>query len=205
MSQISDFPARYAFTNSDGTLTTEARRMLRAWFTRIGGSSGASVADIELLSLFEPVQQPSEQAIEWAQVVSIGAQADYSPPDLSAVVFELVKEIDALKLQIQCLESQNAELAQVKRFAQDLDISALFTQTPTDWEHPGKIGAKTANAGTFTSVTTAGGATFHTTNTALTDGAGAGAGTITNAPAAGNPTKWLGFSDNGTTRFIPSW
>ena len=54
-------------------------------------------------------------------------------------------------------------------------------------------------------LTTPGGATFHTTSTALTNGAGAAAGTITNAPAAGNPTKWIGINDNGTTRYIPAW
>ncbi len=70
---------------------------------------------------------------------------------------------------------------------------------------PGPIGGGTAAAGTFTSLTTAGGATFHTTNTALTDGAAAGAGTLLNAPAAGNPTKWIGINDNGITRYIPAW
>ena len=54
-------------------------------------------------------------------------------------------------------------------------------------------------------LTTLGGATFHTTSTALTNGAGVGAGTIANAPAAGNPTKWIGVNDNGTTRWIPAW
>lgn len=54
-------------------------------------------------------------------------------------------------------------------------------------------------------LTTAGGATFHTTSTALTNGAGAAAGTITNAPIAGNPTKWIGINDNGTIRYIPAW
>lgn len=54
-------------------------------------------------------------------------------------------------------------------------------------------------------ITTPGGATFHTTNTALTDGAGASAGTIANAPSIGNPTKWIGVNDNGTTRYIPAW
>ena len=43
------------------------------------------------------------------------------------------------------------------------------------------------------------------TRAALTNGAGAGAGTITNAPAAGNPTKWIPINDNGTTRYIPAW
>jgi len=40
---------------------------------------------------------------------------------------------------------------------------------------------------------------------AFTDGAGASTGTLTNAPAAGNPTKWIPINDNGTTRYIPAW
>ena len=70
---------------------------------------------------------------------------------------------------------------------------------------PGPIGGGTPDAGTFTSITTSGGATFHTTNTALTNGAAAAVGTLLNAPAAGNPTKWIGINDNGTTRYIPAW
>ena len=60
--------------------------------------------------------------------------------------------------------------------------------------------------GNFAGVlTTIGGATFHTTSSALTNGAGVAAGTLLNAPAAGNPTKWIGINDNGTTRYIPAW
>jgi hypothetical protein len=44
-----------------------------------------------------------------------------------------------------------------------------------------------------------------TTKTTLTNGAGAGSGTLTNAPTAGNPTKWIPINDNGTTRYIPAW
>jgi len=43
------------------------------------------------------------------------------------------------------------------------------------------------------------------TSSALTSGAGAGAGTITNAPSAGNPTKWIKINDNGVIRAIPAW
>jgi hypothetical protein len=50
-----------------------------------------------------------------------------------------------------------------------------------------------------------GGAQFIQTSSALTNGAGAGAGTITNAPSAGNPTKWIGINDNGTIRYVPAW
>jgi hypothetical protein len=46
---------------------------------------------------------------------------------------------------------------------------------------------------------------LHRTTAALANGAGAGGGTLTNAPSAGNPTKWVPISDNGTTRYIPTW
>lgn len=43
------------------------------------------------------------------------------------------------------------------------------------------------------------------TKTSFTNGAAAAAGTITNAPTAGNPTKWIPVNDNGTTRYLPAW
>lgn len=63
-----------------------------------------------------------------------------------------------------------------------------------------------ATSPTFTAgITVLGGAQFITTNSALTNGAGVGAGTLATAPAAGNPTKWVGINDNGTVRYIPAW
>jgi len=41
--------------------------------------------------------------------------------------------------------------------------------------------------------------------TTLSNGAGAAAGTLANAPVAGNPTKWIPINDNGTIRYIPAW
>jgi len=43
------------------------------------------------------------------------------------------------------------------------------------------------------------------TLTALGNGAAAALGTLTNAPAAGDPTKWIAIDDNGTTRHVPAW
>lgn len=37
------------------------------------------------------------------------------------------------------------------------------------------------------------------------NGAAAGEGTLLNAPAAGNPTKWIPIDDNGTIRYLPAW
>lgn len=70
----------------------------------------------------------------------------------------------------------------------------------------GAYALQVTGAAIFSStVTTLGGATFHTTSSALTDGAGAAVATFTNAPVAGNPTKWIGLNDNGTTRYIPAF
>lgn len=43
------------------------------------------------------------------------------------------------------------------------------------------------------------------TKTSWTNGAGVALGTLTTAPSAGNPTKWIPVDDNGTTRYIPAW
>ena len=39
----------------------------------------------------------------------------------------------------------------------------------------------------------------------FTSGAAAQVGTLTNAPAAGNPTTWIKIIDGGVTRYIPAW
>jgi hypothetical protein len=50
-----------------------------------------------------------------------------------------------------------------------------------------------------------GGGNLLATTSALSNGAGSAPGTITNAPTAGNPTKWVAFDDGGTIRRFPSW
>jgi len=57
------------------------------------------------------------------------------------------------------------------------------------------------NAGLITTNST----TMIASNQAFTNGAAAQLGTLTNAPTAGNPTKWIPINDNGTTRYIPAW
>jgi hypothetical protein len=50
-----------------------------------------------------------------------------------------------------------------------------------------------------------GSSTLLSTSVALADASGTAAGTLANAPVAGNPTKWITINDNGTTRRIPTW
>lgn len=71
------------------------------------------------------------------------------------------------------------------------------------------IGATTDTAGAETLQVTGNlsisSATLLRTYTAFTNNAGASLGTLTNAPAVGNPTKWIPINDNGTIRNIPAW
>lgn len=41
--------------------------------------------------------------------------------------------------------------------------------------------------------------------TTITGGATGNIPTLTVGPVTGNPTKWLPYNDNGTTRYVPSW
>lgn len=68
---------------------------------------------------------------------------------------------------------------------------------------PSYFGGDVTCAGTLI---VAGGSTavLKSTNT-VTSGAGAQIGSLSNCPVSGNPTSWIPFNDNGTTRYIPSW
>jgi hypothetical protein len=92
----------------------------------------------------------------------------------------------------------------------DLAPPQQIVLPPDDLSPPlelGTIAAQNAENVNITGGTVVlnGGATLMGTNAALTNGAGVAAGTLLTAPAAGNPTKWIGINDNGTTRYIPAW
>lgn len=67
------------------------------------------------------------------------------------------------------------------------------------------IGASSPSTGKFTGITNGNVAALIETSVAMNNGAAAALGTITNAPVAGNPTKWIPINDNGTIRYIPTW
>lgn len=67
------------------------------------------------------------------------------------------------------------------------------------------IGVANGTSLVLTGDITTGTGTLHKTTVNLTNGAAAAAGTLLNAPAAGNPTKWIPVDDNGIIRYIPAW
>lgn len=70
---------------------------------------------------------------------------------------------------------------------------------------PQQADAVEITAGNVTAKLTDNTANLLASSVALTNAAGAAAGTLGNAPAAGNPTKWIQIDDNGTIRKIPTW
>lgn len=67
------------------------------------------------------------------------------------------------------------------------------------------IGANSPEAATFSQMTLGEAAALLNTSVSLTNGAGSSTGTLANAPAPGNPTKWIAINDNGIIRHIPAW
>jgi hypothetical protein len=88
----------------------------------------------------------------------------------------------------------------------DAEGNELFQITPA-------VGAGNIIIKNAKSLTLEGGGNLYLSNAtyllrstvAQANGAGSSAGTLTNAPAVGNPTKWFVIDDNGTTRRIPAW
>lgn len=58
---------------------------------------------------------------------------------------------------------------------------------------------------TLTGALTTKSGTLVTNTQAYTDGSAGNTATLTNAPAVGNPTKWIPLVDNGITRYVPTW
>lgn len=126
--------------------------------------------------------------------------------------------------------SQQA-LGELRRIADALEVLALApskeqTQFVDDLPIPGTIWAIEDNltppvvigslghqqagnvaisGGTITAALTGNQTTLIATSVNLSNGAGAALGTLTNAPSAGNPTKWVAIDDNGTLRYVPTW
>jgi hypothetical protein len=76
-------------------------------------------------------------------------------------------------------------------------IDSAFGPTNMSLSNVGALGVR--------GLITTGSATLMASSVSLTNGAAGNAGTLANAPAAGNPTKWIPINDNGTVRYIPAW
>ena len=151
---------------------------------------------------------PTQEAIRAFESL-FALTGDAIPSDLEST------QIDATTAQIQAAEA----LAGLAQIANALSLSLFGAQKDIIQEDgyspPVSLGTMaeqnadrvSIKGGTISvsDVTNGNVAALASSSVILNNGAAAGAGTITNAPAAGNPTKWIPIRDNGVTRYIPAW
>lgn len=170
-SKLNIFPARVAIgaVQPDGSvlMTQEFARALGDLMVRVGGANSLDMNEI---------------------VALLGAE---STP--AAAVGQLAADVRAVALEAVSRPDFSARVARLEQRVEDLaQLVVASGQAPTDWEHPGKIGAATANSGKFTTVDTSGAARVAT----LTVQTGLGAfnkGLSVNGPAtlgATGTTQW---------------
>lgn len=128
-------------------------------------------------------------------------------------------QIDAITIISEFASSQAAaSLAAIEKLTSAIEKLAVAPPsvdsiTPNDLAPRAELGtmaSQQADAVSITAGAVAAALTDSTTiliasSAALANGAAAAVGTLNNAPAAGNPTKWVTINDNGTNRQVPAW
>ena len=159
--------------------------------------------------LFEVVDQVSESPdTEGLSVVS-----DSSFANSIQALAQIVELFDQIGIEARNADNKAAQaLDCLSRIADSLELIALkpvLSENKESFDNLTPIvqvgtlayqNAESVNANLTDNTTS-----LIKSSVALSNGAGAAAGTLTNAPTAGNPTKWVPIDDNGTTRYIPAW
>lgn len=183
------FPQRAAIGRTDARgnvyMTDEFTRALAALLVRVGGTNGNDLGEVAL----ELATQGNAAA--WA-----------ASRGLAALEQELAQAVQL-----------SARLAELRKHVAVLEEQLVQVAPPTDWEHPGKIGAGAANSGQFTTVnrvkitapagtatlTLADGKTFTTSSTLTLAGADGKTLTVANTLAfAGHDGATLDIGAGGT-------
>lgn len=167
----------------------------------VGGSSlGGTDSDVQLGALADKQVLQYDGAIGYWKNVALDTIGSTAAETHAAASKTTPVDADELPL------ADSASFFSLKKLTwSNIKATLLTWLQGTVFPSPGAIGATTPSTGKFTTITVSGGAQFVTTSSDLTNGAGAAAGTLTNAPVSGNPTKWIGINDNGTIRYIPTW
>lgn len=129
------FPVRVPFgrftdaagKNYDVLMTPEFARALSDLMKRIGGTTGLSTEEISMLAA--------------------------SVPSESATVAALQQHVADLSAQLEAAHQVAARVAKLEKMVEQLAyLASEAGPVPVDWEHPGKVGAATANSGKFTTL-----------------------------------------------------
>lgn len=194
-------------------MATTSLRLTRAQLSEF-------LKDHESVKQFEKLFSVVDETAESPDTNGTTAAATLALANSNAVMgqlLEAVQSLTALATEASAKASRAlAELSRVEseldqRFRHSLEVAELHKEIYQPAPFPsGSIASQNADAvaiigGVVNAQLKNNQTILLETTAALTDGAGAGAGTITTAPAAGNPTKWVPINDNGTTRYIPAW
>lgn len=123
------FPDRAAIGRTpDGQpvhMTQEFSRALAALLVRVGGPVGIGMDELA------------------NELAAAGA---------SALGAQLAHRMEELERQIDQAGQLLGALGELRKFLDGVAIAGVNVATPTDWEHPGAIGARKPNSGQFTTV-----------------------------------------------------
>lgn len=178
---LSLLPPDIPWDDMGGKVTPEWYAFLQFLYSRVGGSTSQS--NNELI-----VGQLDDAGIEEIK------------QDLYALRDQIASQFQQLQMLIDEIGMVPAPYVKT-----DFDYDPTNVAISGGSINGTTIGATSASTGKFTTLTSGNAAALVSSSIALNNGAGAGAGTITNAPTAGNPSKWVPINDNGTIRYIPSW
>jgi hypothetical protein len=207
-------------TNSSSYLVMTGES--HVWYSAASVSAGAAASPIEYMRL------DSSSGLQLQNVLSTTGDITETTNINSGSLIKIVNNSSGTSAQvIFSAESNSAVVTRMGQFSSGFTTSGIIQPDEGYIYHSGSAPMLYVTAGgdhkwsvdTFgsaiMSLSSAGlniagaltisSATMIKTNTAFTNGAGAAAGTLLNAPAAGNPTKWVPFDDNGTIRHFPAW
>ncbi len=180
MSTLNLFPSRVAIgtvqQNGDVLMTPEFFRALTDLLKRVGGTSAPTADELEALFSIETSDVGSSVAGSKADNAMLAAMFDMPRavadqccdpvPSVSndADVAVLSARIEALEVLLAQHVNTISAASQAQSYAQYVEIEYAFGPPPVDWEHPGKIGAQTANSGAFTTLTASAAVTLSPAN-----------------------------------------
>lgn len=164
------FPARVPigkFIDADGRTqdvlaSAEFVRALASLLQRVGGTESTDLGALDLLASFSSApDQANLSAVRDTSLANVFCNAPTIAPvqfddqsiNYASTISELSKQLADLRVKVDSIPDMTAAVSKVRSYANDIEISYSFAPPQTDWEHPGSIGLKKANAGAFAALT----------------------------------------------------
>lgn len=179
-------------------------RLSRSQIAKIVGNDPEAIKQFEKLFQMADTQETGIDEVAVVAGTADGkagqalAELQRIADALEAIALAPIGEVSAVVVGDEFLTPPMPDTS--LRSAPDVDIN-----TPFDGQLLAYLAGRWINVGYLTADLTNNTGRLIDSSVSLTNGAGANAGTLTNSPVTGDPTKWVPIDDNGTTRYIPAW